>query len=132
MAARGGRRQGTPGKAYSNRTDLALNRAPQTGLSTAAAGGIAPPAAPRPAAPPPAAFTTPDMVPDLTDPTARPGEPVTHGLSFGPGGGPEAIGPVPISPTIASIQAAYQANPTPELRRAMMYLAVTPNGGLNG
>lgn len=128
MAARGGRRQGTPGKAYSNRTDLAQNMAGQQGTVTAAAGGIKAPAAPAP----PQSFTTPDMIPSLTDPTARPGEPVTHGLSYGPGGGPEAIGPVPINPTIASIQAAYLANPTPELRRAMMYLAVTPNGGLNG
>lgn len=129
MAARGGRRQGAPGKAYLNRTDLATNRAPQSGTDTAAAGGVRAPAAP---AAPPTPYTTPDMVPDLTDPTARPGEPVTHGLSFGPGGGPEAIGPVPISPDIATIQAAYLAHPTPELRRAIMYLAVTPNGGLNG
>jgi hypothetical protein len=76
-------------------------------------------------------YKTPQDVPKLDDPTARPNEPVTHGLSYGPGGGPEAIGPVPFDPTTASIQAAYLANPTPELRRAIMMMAVTP-GGLNG
>lgn len=131
MAARGGRRQGQPGKSYTNRTDLASNRVGQSGVNTAAAGGVV---APRPQAAPPAAppqYTTPDQVPKLDDPTARPNEPVTHGLAYGPGGGPEAIGPVPTDPTMATIQAAYLAHPTPELRRAIMFLAVTP-GGLNG
>lgn len=35
----------------------------------------------------------------LSLPTQRPGEPVTHGLSTGPGGGPSALGLVPGSPT---------------------------------
>jgi len=121
--ARGGARTGQPGKAYSNRTDLLVARAGQTGTDTAAAGGVqAPPQQPQPM------MKTPDMVPRLDDPTARPSEPVTHGMALGPGGGPEALGYVPINPTIASIQAAYQANPTPELRRAMMYLATQPGG----
>jgi hypothetical protein len=37
---RGGPRQGTPGKGYSNRTDLALNSASQTATNTAASGGV--------------------------------------------------------------------------------------------
>ena len=130
MAARGGRRQGAPGRSYTNRTDLALNRAPQVGTDTAAAGGIKAPAAPAAPMAPPTPMVTPDMVPSLTDPTARPNEPVTHGLSYGPGGGPEAIGPVPLNPTLATITAAYLANPTPELRRAMMFLQTTPGGEL--
>jgi hypothetical protein len=35
---------------------------------------------------------TPDDSPMLTDPTQRPGEPVTAGLATGPGAGPEAMG----------------------------------------
>jgi len=126
VAARGGRREGTAGKSYTNRTDLLVQRAPQTGLQTAAAGGL-PPVAPA-AAPP--AMITPDQVPRLDDPTARPLEPVTHGLAYGPGGGPEAVGPIPVNPTVASVQAAYLANPTPELRRALMFMTTSPNGGL--
>lgn len=34
--------------------------------------------------------TLPPVVP-LTAPTERPGEPITHGLPFGPGGGPEVL-----------------------------------------
>jgi len=94
--ARGGRRQGTPGVAYSNRADLNTARAPQTGLKTAAAGGMAPPT-PDPAAvvsgaqpvqvPPPAGIS-PDSVPALDDPSGRPSEPLTAGIPFGPGEGP--------------------------------------------
>ncbi len=113
MAQRGGRRQGTPGKGYTNRTDLAVDRAPQQGTVSAATGG---------SGMEPQTFTTPDQVPRLDDPTARPDEPLTTGLSLGPGGGPEAIGPMPLNPSIQTIAAAYNANPTPELRRAMMYL----------
>lgn len=118
MADRGGRRQGTPGKGYTNRTDLATNRAPQTGTTTAATGGSGMPEQ---------SFITPDQVPRLDDPSARPAEPLTHGLSLGPGGGPEAMGPMPMNPAVQTIAAAYNANPTPELRRAMMYLRVTPD-----
>lgn len=114
MADRGGRRSGAPGKGYSNRTDLLTQRAPQQGQQTAAAGAQAAPAAP---------MITPDMVPKLNDPTARPGEPVTTGLMSGRGAGPEAIGYVPPSPMVQKIQAAYLRNPTPELRKALDYLS---------
>lgn len=89
--SRGGPRQGTPGKAYAERTDMAQNYGPQTGTTTAAAGGI------RPAQGPPAAAPTgspvpnpvsPDEVLPLDAPTQRPDEPVTAGLPFGPGAGP--------------------------------------------
>jgi hypothetical protein len=75
---RGGARQGTPGKAYSNRTDLMSNYDQQA--ASPAAGGIQAPAMP---------MVTPDDSPNLTDPTQYPDEPITAGLSIGPGPGPE-------------------------------------------
>lgn len=126
MAARGGRRSGAPGKAYSNRTDLLVQRSGQVGTQTAASGGQVAPAQPQQPMVP--AFQTPDMVPRLDDPTARPGEPVTHGLQYGPGGGVEALGAIPANPTVTSLQAAYLANPTPELRRALLYIQSRPGG----
>lgn len=114
MAQRGGRRSGTPGVGYSNRTDLLTQRAPQTGQQTAAAGAQAVPSAP---------VITPDMVPKLNDPTARPNEPVTAGLMNGPGPGPEVMGFTPTSPIVQKVQAAYLRNPTPELRKALDHLA---------
>lgn len=73
---RGGNRQGTPGRGYSNRTDL-MNNYDQS-MPTAAAGGMqAPPSPPIP------------DTPGLFDPTGYPDEPITAGLSVGPGPGPE-------------------------------------------
>lgn len=87
MATRGGRRSGTPGKAYGNRTDLNMVHAPQTGLETAAAGGVQ---APSPVSTPPAEApgVHPDSVLPLDAPTQRPQEPVTAGMPLGPGVGP--------------------------------------------
>lgn len=124
--ARGGTRQGQPGKAYTNRTDLAMKRAGQTGLNTAAAGGQVAPPAPMPAQQQAPAPVTPDQIPRLDDPSGRPDEPITHGLDIGPGAGSDALGYVPINPSTVTLQAAYLANPTPELRRAMMYLQMQP------
>lgn len=100
--ARGGRRQGTPGKGYANRSDLAVSR--DMSQNTAATGGMQPPTGGTPSPPQgalpvsdgqtggvPAFFRGPDDSPNLTDPTQRPGEPLTSGLSSGPGPGPEAI-----------------------------------------
>ena len=42
-------------------------------------------------------MVTPDEVPNLNDPTSRPTEPVTTGLPYGPGAGPEAMGPGGVS-----------------------------------
>lgn len=52
--------------------------------NTAATGGMTPPPQPRPT-------RTPDDSPMLTAPTQRPDEPITAGLSVGPGPGPEAL-----------------------------------------
>jgi hypothetical protein len=111
---RGGRRAGSPGASYQNRTDLNQTRTlpaqAATGQPYGAAGaqlaaqkavpmGTPPVPGPMPTGgapmggapmgdpntPPPPG---PGELPGLTDPTNRPGEPVTHGLPFGPGGGP--------------------------------------------
>lgn len=86
---RGGKRRGTPGKGYSNRTDLGMQYMgqDQAGMATPAAGGVEA----RPPAPPQGPPIFADDIPNLTDPTARPDEPISAGLSFGPGPGPEAL-----------------------------------------
>jgi len=77
---RGGKREGTPGKGYSNRTDLTsqYNQAE----NTAATGGIAPSAGPPPLT------QYPEDTPNLSAPTNFPNEPITAGLNAGPGAGP--------------------------------------------
>jgi len=78
---RGGKREGTPGKGYSNRTDLTSAYNPAE--NTAATGGITPP----PAGPAPLT-QYPEDSPNLSAPTDFPTEPVTAGLNAGPGDGP--------------------------------------------
>src|SRR5690348_16582488 len=117
---RGGPRQGTPGAAYGNRTDLNANRKPSTqpirtprgmpygeaGRQAAAQKVLPIPAAPSPSAPSAASGSSggsgsvlpPDVdpgallasLPTLGGPTSRPTEPVTAGLPIGPGPGPES------------------------------------------
>ena len=83
--SRGGQRQGTPGKAYSNRTDLGVDY--NMGAGSPATGGMEAPANAEPIRLP----VYPDQIPDLSMPTQRPNEPVTDGLRLGPGRGPEAL-----------------------------------------
>ena len=105
--ARGGRRGGTKGGAYPNRSDLRSGPLPvtaPTGLpygdraKLVAAqrqipmGTPAPPAA-APGATPPPQGPVPGSLPGLSAPTQRPDEPVTHGLPMGPGAGPEVLSP---------------------------------------
>lgn len=82
---RGGKRQGTPGKAYANRTDMGMN---YDNAASAAAGGMTAPAEQRPAM-----QMYPEDTPMLLDPTQRPAEPITAGLSSGGGPGPEVLDP---------------------------------------
>jgi hypothetical protein len=97
---RGGRRSGTPGRVYSNRTDLNGPRPPGQPLPVQSASGQpygarkeqedaqrAIPMAAGTALPP-----SPEQVPSLADPSTRPNEPVTTGLPLGAGAGPEALG----------------------------------------
>jgi hypothetical protein len=76
---RGGRRQGTAGRAYSNRTDLMQDYNPET-MGQVAAGGMEAPMPP---------IVTPDDSPGLDTPTQYPKEPITAGLMRGPGVGPQ-------------------------------------------
>ncbi len=118
---RGGRRNGTPGRGYGNRTDLMS--APDMSKNTAATGGMSAPAAQGPAVEPagpmgPAIGA--DQVPNLFDPTMRPDEPVTAGLSLGPGAGREALGvlpPSPIDPVRQVVEAMMLISPNPDLYR---------------
>lgn len=92
---RGGRRQGTPGKAYSNRTDLnqPVMSAPSTSYGSRVASERSQAAAPLPQSPgvppgiaglmAPAGGTEPPA-PGLFRGTERPGEPVQQGLGAGP------------------------------------------------
>jgi hypothetical protein len=122
----GGPRQGTPGKGYSNRTDLASNM--DMSKNTAASGGMTAPA-PDPgvaqlgqpeALPMPAVGA--DDIPNLTDPTQRPDEPVMAGVPLGAGPGPEAMGPMPpnpMDPTRQIVQALMDLAPSPDLARIL-------------
>lgn len=82
---RGGPRKGTPGKGYSNRTDLQIDY--NNAEMSAAAGGAPQPTAERRAA------MFPEDTPMLMDPTQRPSEPIASGLPVGPGRGPEGMDP---------------------------------------
>jgi hypothetical protein len=126
---RGGRRQGTPGKGYSNRTDLSA--APNMAQNTAATGGMvaSAPAQPQqqqalPMQPQPPLIGA-DEVPNLSDPSQRPGEPVTAGLNIGAGPGPESLGAMPPSPTDPvrqAVQSLLLISPNPDLVRILARL----------
>lgn len=114
---RGGRRKGTPGKAYTNRTDLGTNYAP----GSAAAGGIEPQGQAQPMMP----LIGADEVPSIGDPSMRPTEPVTAGLDVGLGAGTEAMGPMPpppVDPVRQAIQAMMLVSPNPDLARVLARL----------
>jgi hypothetical protein len=117
---RGGERQGTPGTSYANRTDLNMpistvpnqeygmataQRQAQQAIPMAASPSSAPQVAPQAARPPAPA---PGSLPHIA-PTQRPDEPVTTGLPFGPGAGPEAMGPS--SPTLGQSIQSVANNP---------------------
>ena len=91
---RGGKRNGRPGVAYSNRSDLTPTAAPgqaygQAGAQLAAqqAMPIAPQPTPQSSAPPVSAVpaVAPGGMGALTRPTDRPGEPMSAGAPWGPG-----------------------------------------------
>lgn len=97
----GGRRQGTPGTPYANRTDLQQAPMAATGQGYGQAGAqiAAQQAVPLPAQPPlpaPTAhqaaegFQMPAFGP-FDRPTERPDEPLTHGAPIGPGAGTEIL-----------------------------------------
>jgi hypothetical protein len=113
---RGGKRQGTPGKGYSNRTDLTSDYA----SGSPAAGGMEPQPQRQQFIPPSIGA---DQVPSLSDPTMRPDEPITAGLKVGAGAGSEALGPLPPggnNPVRAAVQALIAISPNnPDLIRLL-------------
>lgn len=125
--ARGGSRQGTPGKSYGNRSDLQAAKAP-TGLPYGehkqlvdAQHAVPLPNTPPPAAPIPPAGAGPAVALGPFDrPTERPQEPVTTGLPTGPGPGPEVLGPQQAPDLIgAQLHAIFQQFPNDDLLRVM-------------
>lgn len=116
---RGGKRQGTQGKAYANRTDLATDYAPG---GNPASGGMEAPAQQRQFMPP---LVGADQVPNIGDFTQRPDEAVTAGLPVGAGPGREAMPPMPPAPTDPIrqvIQAMMMVAPNPDLARVLARL----------
>lgn len=127
---RGGKRTGTPGTAYTNRSDLNTNRVEFTGQPygtrvqqvesqravpvqappTASVPGAAGTAAPQPQGP------APGTLGNLLDPTARPDEPITAGLPIGPGPGPSPATPMG-DPDVDVLRAIYKAYPSTALLR---------------
>jgi hypothetical protein len=114
---RGGARQGTPGKGYTNRTDLTSNY--NNAAESAAGGGLETPSQQQ-ASPGPQIYA--DQVPNIYDPTSRPDEPVTAGLNVGPGGGREVMPPMPaqrVDPTRQILESMLAVNPNPDIIRLL-------------
>jgi hypothetical protein len=117
---RGGKRQGTQGKGYANRTDLATDYGPQ---GSPASGEMAPPMGQDFSMGPSIGA---DMVPNLGDPTGRAEEPVTAGLPIGAGPGMDAMGPLPPQPTDPMrqvLQAMMLVAPNPDVQRLLNRLS---------
>jgi hypothetical protein len=90
--------------------------APGASPAAPSAAPVAPQIAPGgagspPPAPAPAGALKPGSLPWL-EPTTRPNEPVTNGLDFGPGAGPEALAQKPtlVSDTLASLARSPDAS----------------------
>ena len=117
--ASGGVRQGAPGKAYPNRSDLNADRqAPRAPAGRPYGERKAAMDAQRTIPLP--AQSGPRVIP-LDAPTERPDEPLTAGLSTGAGPGPEALMPtgLPVQEMeiIANLRAMYRAFPSNDLLR---------------
>lgn len=131
---RGGRRQGVPGKAYTNRSDLNQSRIAEfqgqtygtraDQVESQRAVPIAQPPMPGPAAAPTPAAAGPDpgTLGGLLDPTARPAEPVTAGIASGPGPGPGGLNLAGGDPDADNLRAIYRAYPSTALLRLIATL----------
>lgn len=115
--ARGGRRGGTPGKAYFQRSDLNQTRTLPVQTATGQPYGAA--TAQReaqqavPMASGPLLTEAAGPLPGLTSPTMRPDEPLSAGAPFGPGPGPQAS---PQEMGLADLRAIYAAHSTEDVR----------------
>ena len=155
---RGGARNGTPGKAYANRTDMGgqnvvqaqLGNQPGAKLAVQAATGqaygqaseqkasqSAIPMAGAPQSTQPTAPTQPGQpqqsnapLTSLFAPTQNPSEPVTAGVPNSPGAGPEALNlPNPIIGQYQSAKAQIQQMASsPDASPALQFLAQRING----
>lgn len=64
----------------------------------------------------------PGQIPSLSDPSARPDEPVTAGLPIGPGAGPDALGTIPQAPEEVSVlRLLLQKYKNEDIRRLLEY-----------
>ena len=58
------------------------------------------------------------MLPRLSDPTARPNEPITAGMPLGPGPGPDALTAYSFGPEeLSALRGVYLEHPNEDLRR---------------
>ena len=121
--------------AYPARTDLQIPRvAPGQPYGEATAQRNALRAVPIPTQPQQGTIGSPGpaapaQVVPLSEPTQNPNEPLTAGAPFGPGPGPEALGPggaalmgQPQDPVRQQVAALYQVNPNPDLLRLLQLL----------
>lgn len=116
--ARGGKREGKPGVAHANRTDLNAPKAPVMRIPGQEYGVQAQQVQQQQAVPAPPPGVSAEWVPPpaptpLHAPTTRPDEPVTQGLESGAGAGPEILG-VGNDP-LSKLRAIYDAHPSQEL-----------------
>lgn len=112
---------------YPNRTDLRKPPArakPIQNVTPHARPGTAPrPAAPPAGVPSPQPAVGPGDVPSLEDPTGLPKQPLTAGLSSGPGAGPSALNIVADeNPELSILRHLYAQYPNPDLRRLISYV----------
>ena len=149
---RGGARQGTPGTAYANRSDLNNPKLPVTavpgqqyGAETAqknaqavvpmagapvGVGAAQPPQAqgvPDPTQAPAYAGPQPGSLPDLFGPTQNPNEHFMTGVNAGPGPGSEVLAPNPFANNqAAAILATLNSipNPSPQVAFQKNYMAM--------
>lgn len=109
MAGPGGARTGAPGTSYGNRSDLNAGTQPIRAVPNQPYGVAGQQQAAQQAVP----------LPDFGAPTARPNEPITHGMPTGPGPGPAQAGiPMaadPAADTAAQLRAIYSVYPNDEL-----------------
>ena len=141
---RGGRRSGSAGKSYTNRTDLntvrTLPATAATGQPYGEAGkqlaaqkivpmGTTP--VPAPAAPPAPMGPGPGELTALNAPSERPNEPLTHGLSIGAGAGPEIFpaAPDPVLKGLALLNSLGDKL-SPEMKAVARALNISQNNGL--
>ncbi len=142
---RGGRRAGTPGKAYGNRSDLngpqpvadyAGPKVPYgTGAELARSQQQVPVSGPQPPGPTQGPAPAPGGgLPSMETPppgsfgnmlrdSERPNEPLTHGMARGPGGGPEVLSNPAGRPALTLVQQlANQPYASDEIRNLLNLL----------